>query len=61
MTTSRARPTSDVDLRALFERLREHFEVEEASVLPSLRQRAGDQRMATLSFHYTTTSDTHLD
>jgi Hemerythrin HHE cation binding domain len=49
------------DLRSLCECVRRHVELEEDSLLPSLRQRAGDQRMATLSFHYGTTSDSHLD
>ena len=53
--------SDDADLRPLFECVRRHVDVEEDALLPSLRQRAGDHRMATLSYHYATTSDTHLD
>jgi hypothetical protein len=54
-------PDDETSLRTMLERVRRHVEVEEGSVLPSLRRRAGDQRMATLSYHYASTSDTHLD
>ncbi len=49
------------DLRVLVDCMRRHVDFEEGSLLPTLRRRAGDHRMATLSYHYATTSDTHLD
>jgi len=48
-------------LRDLLACVRGHIALEEASLLPSLRSRVGDKRMAALSFNYASIADTHLD
>jgi hypothetical protein len=48
-------------LRDLLACVRGHVALEEASLLPDLRSRVGDKRMAALSFNYASIADTHLD
>jgi hypothetical protein len=50
-----------VGLQDLLVCVRSHIASEEASLLPSLRRRVGDRRMAALSFNYASIADTHLD